>query len=108
KAADGEAEERILTLCRIASGIATIRRWTYRLRQGRKPKTAEPKHDEKHCGCLIKLDQSIHSSSFLSFPPLSCFSGIAGPEETKNRAGRNLRLIQDPVGDGESGENLAS
>src|SRR5215472_1272518 len=34
---------------------------------------------------------------FLSLPPLSCFSWVAGPEETKNRAGRSPPPDSRPV-----------
>jgi hypothetical protein len=37
----------------------------------------------------------MDSSFFLSFSPLACFSGIAGPEEDEEPSGEDvLRLIQ--------------
>jgi hypothetical protein len=44
-----------------------------------------------------------------SFPPLSCFSGIPGPEGAKNLAGEDvLRLIQTRFSDAEFGKNPTS
>jgi len=44
----------------------------------------------------------------LSFFPATLISAVAGPEETKDRGGRVLRLIQDPFIDAEFGKNLAN
>jgi hypothetical protein len=45
--AASQAEQSLLAFCRVASRIAAIRGWTYRLRSWQKSKTNQHKRDEK-------------------------------------------------------------
>jgi len=54
-------------------------------------------HHIRRAGSLMSPSLGTKRLDLYCFPffsPLSCFSGIAGPEEAKNLAGKVLRLIQ--------------
>ena len=58
---------------------------------------------------LFFLVESMDSYGFPFFVPAAVSLKVAGPEETKNLAGRNVpRLIRNPFNDVESGKNPAS
>jgi hypothetical protein len=52
------------------------------------------------------MNQWIHGNISFLFPR-RILSGIAGPEETKNPAGKSPPPDSDPFSDAEFGENLA-
>jgi len=67
KAAARKAKKRILPLCRVASGIATIRGRTHRLHFWQKSKTDERQCDENSRSRCFESNQVNHWDSFL-FP----------------------------------------
>src|SRR5262249_60145542 len=88
----GEAEERL-----VAGG--KHERWAYKARQGGKKYNVLGAQSYR-----FALNQWIHVSSLL-FPRWRCFSGIAGPEEAKNAAGKCPPPVSDPFNGAKSGEN---
>src|SRR5262249_12545729 len=80
--AGSHGSKRAIALSSVSVRIASVRRWIERVRRWRKPKTAKPQQHRKHCGCLIQLDESIHSYLFpLSPTKLLLLSSGSGRDE---------------------------